>query len=218
MRIDPIKRSRGQRVVTAQGSVTCHHVVLGVNGYLDNLVPTLNKHVMPINNFIAVTAPLGDRSAALLPYNDAVADSRFVVNYFRRVGADRLLFGGGENYSYRFPSTIERTVRKAMLGVFPQLGDVPIDYTWGGTLAVTRHRLPYVAQLNRQLYTAGGYSGHGVALAPMVGTAIAEHIDGRTDRFELLSRIPGTCFPGGTLSRSALLALAMSGYAFLDRL
>ena len=62
---------------------------------------------MPINNFIAVTEPLGaERAAAIVRNGYAVADSRFVVNYYRMTVDHRLLFGGGENYSYRFPKDI----------------------------------------------------------------------------------------------------------------
>lgn len=217
IRIDTLTGSTAYRVVTPGGSVDCDNIVLACNGYLDNLNAAINKRVMPINNFIVVTEPLGQQAEAILPFNNAVADSRFVVNYFRRVGDNRLLFGGGENYSYRFPQRIERTVRKAMLGIFPHLADAAIDYAWGGTLAITRSRLPYIARLAEGLYTAGGYSGHGVALATMGGTAIGEHIVGSKERFELLSRLPGTSFPGGTRLRPALLALAMTGYSSLDR-
>ncbi|NND91116.1 MAG: FAD-binding oxidoreductase, partial [Granulosicoccus sp.] len=171
LRIAPCSRSMAQRVITAGGSVLCGKVILAVNGYLDNLHPSLNRWVMPINNFIIVTEHLGERAASLLPQDDAVADSRFVVNYFRRVDTDRLLFGGGENYSYRFPVSIERNVRRAMLGIFPQLQDVAIDYAWGGTLAITRNRLPSIRRLSPELYSSGGYSGHGLALAFMYGTA-----------------------------------------------
>ena len=217
IRIDTLPRSSTYRVITPSGSVNCENIVLACNGYLDDLNAVINKHVMPINNFIVVTEPLGQKAEALLPYNNAVADSRFVVNYFRRVGDNRLLFGGGENYSYRFPQTIERSVRKAMLGVFPQLQDVKIDYSWGGTLAITRSRLPYVSRLAQGIFTAGGYSGHGVALATMGGTAIGEYIGGSKERFEQLSCLPGATFPGGARSRPALLALAMTGYSWLDR-
>ncbi|MFK7854512.1 MAG: NAD(P)/FAD-dependent oxidoreductase [Granulosicoccus sp.] len=217
-RIEPLPRSTRYRVVTPSGSVVCENVVLACNGYVDDLSTVLNKRVMPINNFIVVTEPLGEQAEALLPYNNAVADSRFVVNYFRRVSEDRLLFGGGENYSYRFPKLIERSVRKAMLGVFPQLENARIDYSWGGTLAITRSRLPYVGRLAEGFYTAGGYSGHGVALAAMGGTAIGEHIGGMKERFDLLGRLPGASFPGGKQLRPTLLALAMTGYSWLDRL
>ena len=62
---------------------------------------------MPINNFIVATAPLGEARARALIHDDvAVADSRFVVNYFRLSADRRLLFGGGESYGWRFPADI----------------------------------------------------------------------------------------------------------------
>jgi len=210
--------SSAYRVITPSGSVDCDNIVLACNGYLDDLNAVINKHVMPINNFIVVTEPLDQLAEAILPCNNAVADSRFVVNYFRRVGNNRLLFGGGENYSYRFPQNIERSVRKAMLRVFPELHNARIDYAWGGTLAITRSRLPYVTRLAPGFYSAGGYSGHGVAMAMMAGSSMAEHIGGSKERFDQLSQLPGTTFPGGSGSRPALLALAMTGYSWLDRL
>lgn len=218
IRIEAGHGGSDQRVVTASGSVRCGKVIIAANGYLDDLQPTLNKWSMPINNFIVVTEKLGERARQLLPFDHAVADSRFVVNYFRRVDGDRLLFGGGENYSYRFPNALAQSVRRAMLGVFPQLDDVSIDYSWGGTLAITRNRLPFLRQSAPDIYAAGGYSGHGLALAPMYGTAIADHINGQPERFQQLSALPATAFPGGTVSRPALLKIAMSGYSWLDRL
>lgn len=218
IRIDSLGREGGHRVVTAQGSVICEKVVLASNGYLDNLKPAVNRWVMPINNFIVVTEPLGSLAEELLPLNDAVADSRFVVNYYRRVDGDRLLFGGGENYSYRFPDSIDKLVSSAMLGVYPQLGNVAIDFAWGGTLAITRSRLPYTAKLAEGIITAAGFSGHGVALAGLYGQVLAQHICGDSDRFNLLSALPEKPFPGGQRARPALLALAMTGYSWIDKI
>ncbi|MFT6306075.1 MAG: gamma-glutamylputrescine oxidase [Gammaproteobacteria bacterium] len=218
IRIDTLPRAGGYRVVTTQGSVICEKIVLATNGYLDNLNPVVNRWIMPINNFIVVTEPLGPQADEILPCNDAVADSRFVVNYYRRVDGDRLLFGGGENYSYRFPKSINKIVRRAMLGVYPQLTNVAIDYAWGGTLAITRSRLPHTSLLAEGIYTAGGFSGHGVALAGLYGQVIAEHICGDPDRFDLLSKLPERPFPGGQLARPALLALAMTGYSWVDKI
>jgi len=206
-----------QRVVTACGSVSCRRVILATNGYVDTLDGQLNTRLMPINNFIAVTEPLGELATRLLPHDDAVADSRFVVNYYRRVQNDRLLFGGGENYSYRFPESIDAIVRKAMLGVFPQLSDVTLDYAWGGTLAITRNRLPYLNEIRPQRFAAGGYSGHGVALACIYGKALADHLAGDSQHYDVLSQLPNRSFPGGVHSRPPLLAIAMSGYSLLDR-
>ena len=210
--------SASQRVVTASGSVSCRRVILATNGYVDAIDDALNTRLMPINNFIVVTEPLGELATQLLPHDDAIADSRFVVNYFRRVGNGRLLFGGGENYSYRFPESIGPLVRKAMLGVFPQLKDVRLDYAWGGSLAITRNRLPYLGELQPQRFAAGGYSGHGVALACIYGKALADHMVGESQLYEVLSKLPNRAFPGGVRSRPAMLALAMTGYSVLDKL
>lgn len=206
------------RIVTPQGSVRAERVVLACNGYLDALEPHIARRIMPINNFIVATEPLGERGSELLPKNHAVYDSRYVVNYFRLSTDGRLLFGGGENYRYRFPVDIECIVRSAMLGVFPQLHDVRIDYSWGGTLAITRSRLPCVRSLSPRIISAGGYSGHGVALAIETGRVIAEALGGDPARFNWLEELPAARFPGGSLGRPALLALAMKGYSWLDRI
>jgi len=108
-------------VKARSGSVVADAVVLGCNGYLDGLVESVARKVMPINNFIIATEPLSDAQAAsILSHDYAVADSKFVVNYFRLSADRRLLFGGRESYGYRFPRDIKAFVRKAMVDIFPQ--------------------------------------------------------------------------------------------------
>ena len=131
------------RTITKVGEIQSDFVVLGCNGYLGNLEPKVAAKVMPINNFIIATEPLGERTEEVLTKDIAVADTKFVVNYFRLSKDKRLLFGGGENYSYKFPKNITSTVLKPMLEIFPQLSNVKIDYAWGGTLGITRQRMPY---------------------------------------------------------------------------
>ena len=218
IRIDAGSVQTTQRVIGTSGSVKCQRIILATNGYVDALDKQINKRLMPINNFICVTQPLGQLASELLPRNDAVADSRFVVNYYRRVAGDRLLFGGGENYSYRFPRHIAPKVRQAMLELFPQLQNADIDYAWGGTLAITRNRLPYIGELQPQRFTAGGYSGHGVALACIYGKALAGHMAGDSKLYSVLSQLPNRQFPGGVRSRAAMLALAMTGYSLIDKI
>jgi len=173
---------------------------------------------MPINNFIAATEPLGDRVTDVLPRDVAVADSRFVVNYFRLSHDGRLLFGGGESYGYRFPTDIAAKVRKPMSVVFPQLKDVQIDYAWGGTLGITMKRMPYLARPGKNILSASGYSGHGLGTATHAGQLMARAIQGDSDGFDTLSAVPNTPFPGGPAMRSPLLVLAMSWYSLRDRL
>ena len=102
------------RTITEAGEIQSDFVVLGCNGYMGNLEPKVAAKVMPINNFIIATEPLGERAKDVLTRDIAVADTKFVVNYFRLSKDKRLLFGGGENYSYKFPKNITSTVLKPM--------------------------------------------------------------------------------------------------------
>ncbi|SFE46391.1 gamma-glutamylputrescine oxidase [Sulfitobacter brevis] len=205
-------------VHTDAGKIEARHVVLACNGYLGALNRKVAARVMPINNFIAATEPLGDRIADVLPRDVAVADDRFVVNYFRLSQDGRLLFGGGESYGYRFPADIAAKVRKPMSVVFPNLKDVKIDYAWGGTLAITMKRLPFLARLGPNILSASGYSGHGVGTATHAGYLMARAIQGDGDGFDTMAAIPTPAFPGGAALRNPLLVLAMSWFSLRDRL
>ncbi|TDK43143.1 NAD(P)/FAD-dependent oxidoreductase [Antarcticimicrobium luteum] len=213
-----ITEGRPARLRCAGGTVTADHVVLACNGYLGGLNGQVAARVMPINNFIAATEPLGEAAAKVLTKDIAVADSRFVVNYFRLSADRRLLFGGGESYGYRFPSDIAAKVRKPMCEIYPHLRDVKIDYAWGGTLAITMKRLPYLARVAPNILSASGYSGHGVGTATHAGQLMAQAIRGETQGFDTMARIPNTPFPGGAALRNPLLVLAMTWFSLRDRL
>ncbi|MGE0385864.1 MAG: NAD(P)/FAD-dependent oxidoreductase [Gammaproteobacteria bacterium] len=207
------------RVRCAHGEVSAGALVLACNGYLGDLEPRIAGRIMPINNFIVATEPLGDaRARALIRDDAAVADSRFVINYFRLSSDRRLLFGGGENYSSRFPADIAAFVRPRLERIFPQLRGVRIDYGWGGTLAITMTRLPDIGRLAGNVLYAQGYSGHGVALATFTGKVIAEALAGTLERFDLLAHLPTPMFPGGRWLRQPLQVLGMTWYALRDRL
>lgn len=204
-------------VRTSAGHVTCDTVILAANGYLGQLNLEVASKVMPINNFIVATEPLGDRAKDILAEPVAVADSRFVVNYWRLSEDNRLLFGGGESYGYRFPDII-KTVSKPMLEVYPHLRNTRIDYAWGGTLAITMNRMPCFTRPAQNILSASGYSGHGVAMATLAGKLLAEATAAQTERFDLMAGLPQPRFPGGVTFRSPLLILAMTWYAMRDRL
>lgn len=205
------------RVLTRHGQVTAAQVVLAANGYLGGLEPKVAARVMPINNFILATEPLGERAASVLRENVAVADTKFVVNYWRLSEDNRLLFGGGESYGYRFPDLI-RTVRKPMLEVYPELADVRIDYAWGGTLAITMNRMPAFVRPRPGVWSASGFSGHGVAMATLAGKVMAEAVAGAAGRFDAFERLNVPRFPGGTALRWPLLVAAMTWFGLRDRL
>ncbi len=217
-RVTGIDRSDPAKVKTDKAVVSANHVVLGCNGYLGNLDGQVAARVMPINNFIVATEPLSQEAAdSLIRNNHAVADSKFVVNYFRLSEDRRLLFGGGESYGYRFPADIAAKVRKPMLEIYPHLADTRIDYAWGGTLGITMNRMPHFERLQGNVISASGYSGHGVAMATFAGAVVAEAIAGQAEKFDVMANVPNPRFPGGASMRWPLLVLAMLWFSLRDR-
>jgi gamma-glutamylputrescine oxidase len=218
-RVLRIVRGSPALVETDRGPVRADHVIVACNGYLGGLEDEVAAHVMPINNFILATEPLGEsRARAIIRDDVAVADSKFVINYFR-FGADhRLIWGGGETYGYRFPRDLAAKPRAAMLRIYPDLADARVDFAWGGTLAITVNRLPDFRRLAPNILSAGGYSGHGVALATMAGAILAETAAGTAGRFDVMAKVPKLRFPGGAALRTPLLVLAMLWYRLRDLL
>ena len=201
-------------VTTARGRVRADRIVLATNGYGPDLLPEVARRVMPINNFIVATEPL---DAPPVQGGIAVADDRFVVNYWRMAPDGRLLFGGAESYGDRFPD-IGRAVRPHLARLYPALAHVPFTHAWGGTLAITRSRLPVFARPAPGIWAAGGYSGHGVGLATLAGRLIVEAMTGDAAGFRAMASLDVPPFPGGQVARRPLLAIAMRWFALRDRL
>lgn len=202
---------------TAHGTVTADRCILALNGYHADLRPELAAHVLPLQSFIGATEPLGHNSP-VLPGKQAVDDSRFVVRYFRKTADDRLLFGGREAYGAATPSDIETTIRKQIAKIYPDLADTKLTHAWGGSVGITMPRMPYVRELEPGLWSAGGFSGHGVMMSNYTGRLIAEQLLGGSEQIRLLTELDISAFPGGTLMRNPLKVLALTWYAMLDRI
>ena len=215
----PASDGRSGDVRTEHGCVRAKHVVLGCNAYLGKLIPRLAGNIMPINNFVIATSPLPSH---LLPRinrdNLSMSDSLFVINYWKLSEDGRMIFGGGENYSSRFPRDIKAFVRPHMLNIYPELAETEIEYGWGGAVGITLNRMPDFGRIGERLWYAQGFSGHGVPTATMAGHLLAEAIDGDTSGFDLMASVPTHRFPGGTLLRWPGLVAGMLFYSLRDKI
>ncbi|WP_299442751.1 FAD-binding oxidoreductase [uncultured Rhodospira sp.] len=207
----------GVTVRTPQGRVRARWLILCGNAYLWRTVPAIGARIMPVGTYIIGTAPLGEaRARALIPGNEAVSDTNFVLNYFRLSADHRLLFGGRVSYSRVEPASVAQAMRRTMLWTFPDLRDVPVEYAWGGYVAITVNRLPHFGRLGRRTLFAQGFSGHGVGLTSLAGQVMAEVVAGQEERFDLLARIRHLPFPGGRLLRTPLLVAATMVHRIRD--
>jgi gamma-glutamylputrescine oxidase len=213
---------------TPSGQVRARQVLLAGNVYLQGLVPWLESRVLPVGTYIVATEALEPtRARALIPCGAAVSDTNVVLDYFRlspdaRAG-DRqcLLFGGRVSYSTLTPKHLGEVMRRRVVEIFPQLGDVRIEHTWGGFVDISMNRAPDFGRLPAHghaanVYYLQGFSGHGLALAGMAGKLVAEAVAGDSARFDVFARLRHRSFPGGRLFRTPALVLGMAWYRLMD--
>jgi gamma-glutamylputrescine oxidase len=209
------------RIRTQAGpSVRARHVALCCNAYIDaRISKKLRDRIMPVGTYIVATERFGQaRIEALVRENVAVSDVNFVLDYFRRSGDHRLLFGGRVSYSGRDALNTATATRMRMVKVFPQLADARIEYAWGGYVDISMSRAPDFGRLAPNVYYLQGFSGHGIALTGIAGKLVAETIAGQSERFDLFAKLQHRNFPGGTALRTPALVLAMLWFRLKDLL
>ena len=175
------RRSGGWRVVTSAGGVEARDVLLATDGYTDEAAPALRRRIVPIGSYIIATEPLAEEVAStLLPRGRVAFDSKYFLYYFRVTPDRRLLFGGRAEFSRPTAQSARRAaeiLRRGMAAVFPQIASARVDYAWGGSVGFTRDQMPHAGRLDGAYY-AGGYCGHGIAMATYLGELVARRIAG----------------------------------------
>ena len=213
-----IERAGGKAVVTtAKGTIRADKALIACNAYIGDLEPKTAAHVMPIRSFIGAT-PVLDKFPSVIPGGEAIADTRFVVRYFRKTRDGRLLFGGREAYTADNPNDISVHIRRQIAEIYPELRDIEITHAWGGSVGITMPRKPYVREVMPGITSIGGYSGHGVMLSNYCGKLYAEEATGGSAELDHLKALKIPAFPGGPRFRSPLLFLALTWYALRDKL
>lgn len=214
--------AKGHLLVTPGGVVRARKVVVATNGYTSpDLHPQLAGRVLPVHSQIIVTAPLSaEQVRNSLPSTDCMFDTRNLLFYYRRLPDNRLLFGGRSAVTGR---EAENPVHRQFLldslrRKFPVLGQVPVDYGWGGWVAVSQNSLPYIYQVPGldQVFSAGGYAGSGVSFSLHAGQRLADMVmgTGLPSAASFLHQVPQR-FPFQPFLRLGQ-RLAYSWYRFQD--
>ncbi|MCP8896844.1 FAD-binding oxidoreductase [Shinella daejeonensis] len=213
-----IARSDGKAVITtSRGTIRADRALIACNGHIGDLEPQTAARVMPIRSFIGAT-PVLDAFPSIIPGGESIADSRFVVRYFRKSRDGRLLFGGREAYTADNPRDISRHIRRQIAEIYPELGEIDIAHAWGGSVGITLPRQPFVREVMPGITSIGGFSGHGVMLSNYCGKLYAEEATGGSRELDHLKALKIPSFPGGPRFRSPLLFLALTWYALRDKL
>jgi gamma-glutamylputrescine oxidase len=176
-----------KRIDTPNGRVRANHIVLAGGAHLGALFPAIAGTVVPVASYIVTTAPLGERLSEAIQYPGAVADTRRAGDYYRIIGGDRLMWGGRLTTRLSLPRWLGPLMRRDIGRVYPQLGEVGIEYAWSGVMSYAVHKMPQIGELSPGVWLAGAFGGHGLNTTAMAGDLIARAIVERDDRWRLFS-------------------------------
>ncbi|MEI2416264.1 FAD-binding oxidoreductase [Orrella sp. JC864] len=164
-------------VHTPHGQVRARSVIVASSAYTDlfDLPDGLRQRIVPVTTSVIATEPLpDDLYASVLGQGHLVTDTRHLVNYFRRVPGQRVLFGGRGSMTGRERPAIYRNLGAGLHALFPQLCGVPLQHQWSGKVAVTLDDFPHVCRYDPRIVFAFGFGGRGVALSHLLGRLAAE--------------------------------------------
>lgn len=181
-------------VRTARGSVSAGFVVLATNAYTPAL-PWKRRLVVPIRVSQFETAPLEDAQLEALGWHgrEPIGTVHHLPENYGLTPRNTIV-GGTKAISYPWRSDtsegydgrVFRILEKTFRDRFPELRAVPILRFWSGWIGLTTDFNPVfgVDGEHGNVVYGLGYAGHGVAQATLMGSVIAERIQGREHPLE----------------------------------
>lgn len=205
-------------VKTEHGKITANKVLIAGNAYHKLARKQLSGLLFPASLGNSATAQLDPALAkSLNPHDLAVYDSRFVLDYYRMTADNRLMFGGGTNYSGRDSKDIAAEMRPGIERTFPQLEGVDIEFAWSGMAGIVINRIPQLGKTSNNVFYCQGYSGHGVATSHIMGEVMANAIAGDLTEFDIFAEMKQVRLPVNEWLGNQALAIGMMYYKMLER-
>jgi glycine/D-amino acid oxidase-like deaminating enzyme len=198
-----------KRIVTPSARLRASQIVLAGNIHLGAPLRRLSDTLLPVWRYAAVTAPLGERLADVMPFQGSVTDTDG-IDHFRIVDGDRLMWASPETTWNARPQRFAGTIARRIRTVFPRLGKPEIAEVWGGVVGQTVHGMPQIGQLRKGLWVASGFGRQGMNTSAMAGHLIAQSILWGDDRWRLFAPFE-LVWAGGTTGRIAGHAVGVWG-------
>jgi glycine/D-amino acid oxidase-like deaminating enzyme len=161
-------------VTTPHQLVSTRHVIIATNAYTGAATPYFRRRVIPIQSSVIVTAPLQSQTIdRLLPKRRMVEEARRVFYYYRPTpDGKRIMFGGRTVRSDDGGAESSASLYAGLVGIFPEIEGVSVEYAWSGKVAYTFDYLPHLGAIDGMHY-ALGCCGSGIAKATWLGTKVA---------------------------------------------
>ena len=163
-----------KQVSTDKGEVEADQLVVTVGGYVNGAAAALNGAIQPVATYVMTTEPVDDdllKSA--IKCDHAIYDTRFNLDYYRRLENGRILWGGRGSLRLGEPHNLKAMMLGDLLTVYPQLAGIRAETAWQGYMSYARHRMIQLGALKDGYWYAQGFGGQGMGTTTVAGEVLA---------------------------------------------
>ena len=161
----------GFNVSTSYKTIHCKNVLIATNGYTrPSLSRYLSRRILPVPSFIITTEEIGiEKVQSLIPGGHCIVETRKRYCYYRATPCSKRIMIGTRAAMHAISAEKALPIlQKTLTEIFPELAEVKISHCWTGFTGFSFSMLPNLS-CNEGIYSAMGYCGNGVAMAPYLG-------------------------------------------------
>ena len=169
-------------VHTSRGTIRTQHVVIATNAWITDLLPSLERVVIPIRGQVLSCSPL----SPLFSTGMAV-DITGTGEYWQQTLDGSIVLGGCRAVASRQDigvrasqptQEVQQALEQVFPRLFPMLSGLRVVQRWAGLMAFTPDYLPIVDRVPdmKGVWAVGGFSGHGMPFGMRLGQLLAESL------------------------------------------
>ncbi|WP_245520221.1 FAD-binding oxidoreductase [Mesorhizobium sp. M00.F.Ca.ET.217.01.1.1] len=203
-------------VKTAEGEITAPQLILTVNGHLESF-GFFKKRLLHVFTYASMTRPLSKSEQAALggePHWGLISADP-MGSTIRHTG-DRIVVRNTFTYNPDM-STSEKQIKRigavhdqSFRARFPMLGDMPMEFRWGGHLCLSLNSAAAFGEVEDRVFVAGCCNGLGTVQGTLYGMLAADIAAGSDEPMvgdALNQPAPSRLYPEPLMSIGAPLKL-----------
>lgn len=168
--------AKGHVLTGARFRVHASHVIIATNAYTPEWIPFFHNLIHPVRGQVLITEPVPPLDYSYPVY----ADHGF--NYWHQRQEGMIVLGGFRHLAIEeevgtdlvLHDRIQETLSEFMTKVAGR--PIAITHRWAGIMGMTPDHLPYIGEIIKGLWIAGGYNGHGSTVAPIAAEMLKDAI------------------------------------------
>jgi gamma-glutamylputrescine oxidase len=184
------QQENGVLLRTTNGDLSAGTVVVAINAWTGQLLPTLSDFILPEREQMLAYAPLPP------VFSTSISAHIEAGEYWQQTPDGTILIGGCNTVAPRGDlgvwetqptMVVQEAIEQILPRLFPSLAPLQILQRWAGTLGCTTDMHPIVDRVpdHTHAYFVGGFTGHGMPFGMRFGQLLAEAVINGTMPVEL---------------------------------